>query len=261
MVDVIVGVLAEEVGLVVDVGLTFEVVEVVAVAVRGGLCDCDSPWLNSSNLAKPVDGRRPAALFTEESSTRIDRDRVKRFANRGLAFFCVGSKSGAVFLGAGCCVRLAVEEAPLFSFSAARAIVPGKSDVDSVNFVIDDLRSLELPRLLGGSVEFSELSERCVLWEDLGAFNVPKNDFEASRECLCESFGEGKYWGIAVKPGVEGSGAVSAFKLPGEVGIVGLVALELESCVTGRMVAPLKKGELEPDFGDFGVKGLSPSEL
>jgi hypothetical protein len=114
---------------------------------------------------------------------------------------------------------------------------------------------------LGGSVEFSELSERCVLCDDLGAFSVPKNDFEASRECLCESFGEGKYWGIAVRPGVEGSGAVSVVKLPGEGGIVGLVALALDSCVTGRMVAPLKNGELDPDFGDFGVKGLSPSEL
>lgn len=138
----------------------------------------------------------------------------------------------AVFLGAGCWARLSLEEEdPLFSFSAARAIVAGKSGVDSVHFVIDDLRSLELPRLLGGSVEFSELSERCVLCDDLGAFSVPKNDFEASRECLCESFGEGKYWGIAVRPGVESSGAVSVVKLPGpgDAGIVGLVALELES--------------------------------
>lgn len=55
------------------------------VAVRGGCCE--SSRLNSSNLAKPVDGRRPGALFPVESSTRIDRDRVKRFANRGLFFF------------------------------------------------------------------------------------------------------------------------------------------------------------------------------
>jgi hypothetical protein len=141
-------------------------------------------------------------------------------------------------------------------------MVPGKSGVDSVNFgVIDDLRSLELPRLFGGSVEFSELSERCVLWDDLGAFNVPKIDFDASRECLDESFGEGKCCGMAVRPGVEGSGAVSAVRFLGDVGIVGLVALVFESWVTGRMVAPLKNGELDPDLGDRGVDGLSPSEL
>lgn len=79
--------------------------------------------------------------------------------------------------------------------------------------------------------------------------------------CLDESFGEGKYCGIAVRPGVEGSGAVSAVRLPDEGGIVGLVALVLESWVTGRMVVPLKNGELDPDLGDRGVKGLSPSEL
>jgi len=140
-------------------------------------------------------------------------------------------------------------------------MAPGRSGVDSLSFVIDDLRSRELPRLLGGSVEFSELSEHCVRWDDLGAFNVPKNDFEASRVCLAESLGEEKYCGIAVRPDVEGSAVVSAFKLPGEFRIVGLVASALESWVTGRMVAPLKNGELDPDLGDRGVKGLSPSEL
>lgn len=52
------------------------------------------------------------------------------------------------------------------------------------------LRSLELPLLLGGSVECSELSDGCDLW-DLGALRFPKKDLEASRECF-ESLGEGK---------------------------------------------------------------------
>lgn len=90
--------------------VVLEVVDVEAVAVRGGLCD--SLWLDSSNLARPVDGRRPMALFPDESSTRMDRDRVKRFANRGLLFFCGESRSVPVFLGAVCCVRFSPEEAP-----------------------------------------------------------------------------------------------------------------------------------------------------
>jgi hypothetical protein len=61
---------------------------------------------------------------------------------------------------------------------------------------------------------------------------------------------------MAVIPGVGGpAGAVC-----GESEKVGLVAL-FESCVTGRMVAPLKSGELEADLGERGVWGLGPSEL
>lgn len=67
---------------------------------------------------------------------------------------------------------------------------------------------------------------------------------------------------MAVRPGVVGSAAVSLFEGPDEGGIVvGLVGLSLESWVTGRIVAPLKSGELDSDLGDRGVKGLSPSEL
>lgn len=69
----------------------------------------------------------------------------------------------------------------------------GRSGLDSYNLGgIWDLRSLELPLLLGGSVEFSEPSDLCGRWEVLGAFNVPKNDFEASRLCFEESLEEGK---------------------------------------------------------------------
>lgn len=67
---------------------------------------------------------------------------------------------------------------------------------------------------------------------------------------------------MAVRPGVVSSAAVSVFEGPGEAGIVvGLVGLSPESWVTGRIVVPLKSGELDPDLGDRGVKGLSPSEL
>lgn len=48
----------------------------------------------------------------------------------------------------------------LFSCCAARSMAPGRSGVDSYSF--DDicvLRSLELPRLLGLSPEFPELSD------------------------------------------------------------------------------------------------------
>lgn len=66
---------------------------------------------------------------------------------------------------------------------------------------------------------------------------------------------------MAVNPGVEGSVFGSAVERPGEVGIIGLVGLLVESWVTGRMVAPLKNGELDTDLGERGVKGLGPSEL
>lgn len=70
----------------------------------------------------------------------------------------------------------------------------GKSGVDSDKMrAMEDFLSLEVPRLFGGSVEASELSERCVRCEDLGALRVPKNDLDASRECLGETLGEGKY--------------------------------------------------------------------
>lgn len=65
-------------------------------------------------------------------------------------------------------------------------------------------------------------------------------------------------------PGVVGSGTVSVgstVRAPGETGVVGLVALLFASWVTGRIVAPLKRGELQADLGERGVKGLSPSEL
>jgi hypothetical protein len=62
---------------------------------------------------------------------------------------------------------------------------------------------------------------------------------------------------MAVIPGVVGS----AGPVPGESGRIGLVALLSESCVTGRIVAPLKSGELDADLGERGVKGLGPSEL
>lgn len=37
--------------------------------------------------------------------------------------------------------------------------------------------------------------------------------------------------------------------------------LVLESWVTGRIVVPLKNGELDEDLGERGVRGLGPSEL
>ena len=58
-------------------------------------------------------------------------------------------------------------------------------------------------------------------------------------------------------PGVAGSAEV----MPGEASNVGLFDLLFESCVTGLIVAPLKNGELDDDFGDRGVRGLGPSEL
>lgn len=58
-------------------------------------------------------------------------------------------------------------------------------------------------------------------------------------------------------PGVVGS----AEPVPGESGRTGLVALLSESCITGRIVAPLKSGELDADLGERGVKGVGPSEL
>lgn len=67
---------------------------------------------------------------------------------------------------------------------------------------------------------------------------------------------------MAVNPGVEGSGPGSVAERPGDLGArTGLLPLLLESWVTGRMVAPLRNIELEGDFGERGVKGLSPSEL
>lgn len=57
-----------------------------------------------------------------------------------------------------------------------------------------------------------------------------------------------------MNPGVGGS-------MPGVCGRIGLVALLSESCATGRIVAPLKSGELDVDLGERGVKGLGPSEL
>lgn len=61
---------------------------------------------------------------------------------------------------------------------------------------------------------------------------------------------------MAVRPGVRGSAVVL-----GETGKIGLVDLLLKSCVTGRIVVPLVKGELSEDLGERGVRGLGPSEL
>ena len=118
------------------------------------------------------------------------------------------------------------------------------------------LRSDE-PSLLLGFSEFPDPSDLWDLCDDLGALRLAKKEREVSRVCLGVSRGEGGYWGIAVRPGVDGWGA-----RPGEVGKVGLFdLLLLESWVTGRMVAPLKNGELEEDLGERGVRGLGPSEL
>jgi hypothetical protein len=73
---------------------------------------------------------------------------------------------------------------------------------------------------------------------------------------LGDSLGDGGYCGIAVKPGVGGSVAA-----PGEEGKAGLSEVWFESCVTGRIVAPLKNCELDEDLGECGVRGLRPSEL
>lgn len=84
------------------------------------------------------------------------------------------------------------ENSLVLSFPSERASAPRRSGVDSYCFeAIGVFRSLELPLLLGCSVEFSELSERCDLCDDFGALRLPKNDLEASRVCL-ESLGEGK---------------------------------------------------------------------
>lgn len=123
----------------------------------------------------------------------MERDRVKRFANRCLFFFgAADSRSVVTFLVLVCC-ELLLPESPLVpSFPFAWASAPRRSGVDSYCFeAIGVFRSLELPLLLGCSVEFSELSERCDLCDDFGALRLPKNDFEASRVCF-ESLGEGK---------------------------------------------------------------------
>lgn len=93
----------------------------------------------------------------------------------------------------------------------------------------------------------------------MGAFRLPKNARDASRPCLGESLGDGKYWGTAVSDGVVGSAAVE--RDPGDAERAGLSALFSDSWVTGRMVVPLTNGELEDDFGERGVRGLGPSEL
>lgn len=43
--------------------------------------------LLSSSLMKLVEGRRLVSRFVDESSNLIERERVKRFAKRGLPFF------------------------------------------------------------------------------------------------------------------------------------------------------------------------------
>ena len=79
--------------------------------MRGGFAV--SLWLNSSSLASPVDGRRPGALLPADSSTRIERDRVRRFAKRCLFFFgAADSKSVPVFFISVGCELLVVVDTP-----------------------------------------------------------------------------------------------------------------------------------------------------
>lgn len=107
-------------------------------------------------------------------------------------------------------------------------------------------------RLLGRlSAEKPELSELLILWEDREAFRLEKNDRDVSRLCLV-SLGEGGYWGMAVKPGVVGSGVWL-----GDSGAA-MFASVLERLVTGRMVEPLMdSGDDGEDLGDRGERGLS----
>lgn len=108
-------------------------------------------------------------------------------------------------------------------------------------------------RLLGLlSAEKPELSELLILWEDREAFRLEKNDRDVSRLCLV-SLGEGGYWGMAVKPGVVGSGVWL-----GDNGAA-MFASVLDRLVTGRMVEPLEmdSGDDGEDLGDRGERGLS----
>jgi hypothetical protein len=87
-----------------------------------------------------------------------------------------------------------VAEHLLCSCFAARSIVPGRSGVDSYSLdTTRVLRSLELPRLLGLSIEFVELSDFWDLCEDFGALRFAKKEREVSRVCFGESLGEGGY--------------------------------------------------------------------
>ena len=89
----------------------------VAVAQRGGFAVVVAPWLNSSSFARPVEGRRRGGLGPDESSTRMERDRVKRFANRCLFFFgAADSRSVATFLVLVCC-ELLLPESPSVDYS------------------------------------------------------------------------------------------------------------------------------------------------
>lgn len=99
------------------------VVEVVAE--RGGFCD--STWFNSSNLARPVDGRRPGARLAEESSTRIDRERVRRLVNRGLFFFAAPASGSLPGFMAPTWRFLSLVEAP--SFKGRRPLAKLQTDV------------------------------------------------------------------------------------------------------------------------------------
>jgi hypothetical protein len=121
-------------------------------------------------------------------------------------------------------------------------------------------RSLELPRLLGllsaKCPEFSVL----ILFDDLDAFRFAKNDREGSRLCFEVSLDCNGYCGIAVKPGVGGP----LFSLPinGFAVLGGTRTPSVVECrVTGRIVAPLGKGELGDDFADRGVNGLNDAAL
>lgn len=65
---------------------------------------------------------------------------------------------------------------------------------------------------------------------------------------------------MAVNPGV-GGGSVDSAAGSEELGKEGLFGLLLESLVTGRIVAPLRNGELDEDLGERDVCGLGPSGL
>lgn len=89
-----------------------------------------------------------------------------------------------------------------------------------------------------------------ILCDDLEAFKLAKKEREGSRLCLF-SFGDGGYWGIAVKPGVGGSISF------GESGPFVEPVLDRE--VTGRIVGSslIDRGDDGEDLGERGARGLN----
>jgi hypothetical protein len=105
--------------------------------------------------------------------------------------------------------------------------------------------------LEGGSADRPELSELVILWDDLEAFRLAKNEREGSRLCFVFSFGDGGYWGIAVKFGVGGSTSI------GESGPFVEPVLDRE--MTGRIVGSslIDRGDDGEDLGEQGVRELN----